>query len=914
MNMKFKAVHEYLWRAGIVGVTVAAASIALPVFAQQPSPSAPQSVEKIEVTGSSIKRIEGESALPVTVITKADIDKSGATTAIELLQLVSANTSAGNVSFANVIGSATFSSQTASLRGLGGGRTLVLINGKRASGFAGEVNGVQGVNLAVVPFSAIDRVEVLKDGASAIYGSDAIGGVINFILRQDYRGGDLDVYYGVPTRGAGGKQQTVSGSIGSGNLATDKFNVLFSVSYNDQKHLDQRDRNFSNTSVRDDIGLDSSSSHTFPGRITTAGIGSITATQAGVFALAAPNNCAPSSLIHGRCRFDPSSYPGVNMIPDDKQLNLFGSARFQLDGGWQAYATSVYSRDETRYTIQPAPFSNQFPYGSKGEFSGAITLLPSSRFYPTAIAAANGVGGQPLDIRYRSVETGLRDTTDTNEGAQIVAGLKGAWLNWDWDGSYSYGEGKLTSHDNGGKPNVPKFQAIVNSGVVNFFGPNTPDIVAALRATNYIGDALKAKAKTSGFQGKTAGEIISLPAGPLAMAVGGEFRKETLAQSYAPELTAGVVAGYGGSFPSVNATRDIRAVFAEFNVPILKSLEGNVSFRNDHYSDFGSTTNPKVSLRWEPIKSLLIRGSYGKGFLAPSLYQLFTPPATTVTTNGVSDPIRCPVTHSDLDCVTQFGVTVGGNPKLRPEKSEQATAGIVFEPIRGLSFVADYFKVRLNNIITTGIPYTTILGDLATYGNLVTRAAKDSAFPNLPGHILFIDGKNINVGAQHIEGLDLEMHAKLPAQSWGVLRFDIAGTYFLRNDSQNSDGTYSGFIANQFGASTPGVVARWKHYASLTLDSGPWSGTLGNTFQTGYVDVNPDIDGNPRRVSAMSLWDIQGSYKGIKNLTLTLGVKNLLDTNPPATNQATTFQVGFDQSYYDPRARFVYSSVRYAFK
>jgi len=274
-------------------------------------------VEKIEVTGSSIKRIEGEGALPVTVITKAEIEKSGATTAIELLQLVSSNNSAGNVTFANVIGSTTFSAQTASLRGLGGGRTLVLINGKRASGFAGEVNGVQGVNLAVIPFSAIDRVEILKDGASAVYGSDAIGGVINFILQQEHRGGELNVYYGSPTREGGGAQETLSGSFGFGALATDKFNALLSVSYNDQKHLDQRDRDFSKTAYRPEIGLDSTSSNIFPGLITTGGIGAVTATQSGVFALAAPSNCAPSSLIRSGCRFDPSGYPGVNMIPDD---------------------------------------------------------------------------------------------------------------------------------------------------------------------------------------------------------------------------------------------------------------------------------------------------------------------------------------------------------------------------------------------------------------------------------------------------------------------------------------------------------------------------------------------------------------------------------------------------------------------
>jgi iron complex outermembrane receptor protein len=170
------------------------------------------------------------------------------------------------------------------------------------------------------------------------------------------------------------------------------------------------------------------------------------------------------------------------------------------------------------------------------------------------------------------------------------------------------------------------------------------------------------------------------------------------------------------------------------------------------------------------------------------------------------------------------------------------------------------------------------------------------------------------LGAVHIEGLDVEVHYKTALQGVGQIRFDIAGTYFKRNDSQNPDGTYSGFVSNQFNALSSGVTPRWKHYASATLDSGPWSSTLGSTFQSGYVDVNVDNDGNNRRVSSMTLWDLQGSYKGFKDITMTFGVKNLFDTNPPLTNQATTFQVGFDQSYYDPRARFVYGNLRYQFK
>ncbi len=878
-------------------------------FAQQAAAQdAPaQKVEKIEVTGSSIKRIEGEGSLPVTVFTKADIERSGATTPMELLQLVSSNNSSGMTSLGSVIGAATFSAQTASLRGLGGGRTLILVNGKRIDSFANEVQGVQGVNLSVIPFSAVERVEVLKDGASAVYGSDAIGGVINFILRQDYQGAEISTYYGAPTRKGGGAQDKASGSAGFGDLAKDKYNVLMSLSYSNQKNLEQRDRTFSNTSYRPDIGLVAISSNSFPARITTGGIG----------VPGTPNNCAPSTFLadRGGCFFDPSGFKGVEMIPDDKLWNFFGSARFQITPEWQGYVTAIAARDTTRYRIQPVPLSNLFTYGPNGDIPSTVTLPASSPFYPHALAAAAGVDGRPLNIRYRAVENGLRDTTDINENNQITAGVKGALAGWDLDGTYTYSEGNTREKLNGGFPRDSLVLPLLSSGTVNLFGPNTAQITAQIQATNFIGEVVHSKSKNYGFQGKGSRDIWNLPAGAVAVALGGEVRKETLAQNYSPALATGDISGYGGNFPSISGSRDIRALFSEVNVPILKGLEANVAVRYDHYNDFGTTTNPKVSLRWEPSKIFLIRGSYGKGFLAPSLYQLFIPQAFGVTAAGTTDPVRCPVTHdTGFDCATQFQVKNGGNPNLKPEKSEQATAGFVFEPVAGFSVGVDYFKIRLNNAIINGIPYPTILGDLAQYGGLVTRGPVDPAFPSLPGRIASILQTYINLGAQHLEGYDLDVHWKGAAHRWGRLRVDVAGTYFQRADGQNADGTYTGFISNQNGATTSGVTPRWKHYASLTWDSGPWSATLANLFQSAYTDVNTDGNGDLRRVSSMTLWDLQGSYKGFKNLVVTLGVKNLLDTNPPLTNQATTFQVGFDPSYYDARSRFVYGTATYTFK
>ena len=436
-----------------------------------------------------------------------------------------------------------------------------------------------------------------------------------------------------------------------------------------------------------------------------------------------------------------------------------------------------------------------------------------------------------------------------------------------------------------------------------------------LQATNFVGEVFSGKSSNQGVQGKISGEIYTLPAGPLALAVGAEARKEKLDETPAPVLSTGDLSGFGGNIRAVSGNRDVKAAYAELNVPVIRRVELNLAVRTDDYSDFGRTTNPKFALRFQPTSQVLLRSSYGKGFLAPSLFQLFSPRIGAVSPSGVSDPIRCPVTHDNgIDCITQFPITFGGNPNLQPETSEQFTFGIVIEPVPAFSIAADYFKIRLNQTVTNGVPIATILGDLATYGNLVTRGAPTPGFPNLPGPITNINQQFVNLGAVHIEGIDVEANYRWPRQSWGRVRASISGTYYIRNDAQNLDGTYTGFVANQFGSPVTGVLPRWKHYATLTLDTGPWSFTVANTYQSSYVDVNTDLDGNERRVSSMSLFDVQGQYMGFRNLTLTLGVKNVLDTNPPATNQRISFQAGYDPQYYDARARFVYGQVRYAFK
>jgi iron complex outermembrane receptor protein len=896
-----KALSAALVQALSAGAVV---SVAATVANAQTAPAAPQKIEKIEVTGSNIKRVDTEGSSPVTIISREAIERSGATNAMEILSLVSSNQSAGNVSLANTIGATTLSANTASLRGLGGGRTLVLLNGKRLNTFSGEVQGVQGVNLTTIPFNAIERVEVLLDGASAIYGSDAIAGVINFILRKDYQGAEVTAYYGAPTRSGGGEQATFKGTAGIGDLAKDKYNAFIAVMYDEQKPLDQKDRNFSNTSVRPDLGLIGFSGSPFPGFVSTSGPGGR------IGSVGFPNCPAPYAgffpdVDPSRCYFDPSGTPGVNMIPSVKTLNVFGQGTFVINADWQAYVTANYSKQENNFVIQPVPIADVFGV--------PITLQPTSPFYPTAQAAAHGVTG-PINVRWRAVENGLRDTTDTNEQWQFIAGIKGSKWNWDWDAWFNFNQGKTNETLNGGFPLNSRIQALLNSGRVNMFGPNTPAISQEVLATNYNGTTFDGKAEAYAFEVKGSSEIYQLPAGPLGLALGLQAGKESLSQTPSVALQTGDISGYGGNFLPIDKDRKAWAMYGELNIPIIKNLELSAAVRYDDYSDFGNTTNPKVGIRWVPTKEILVRASWGTGFLAPSLYQLWNPNVSGVSAPGLSDPLRCPTTNDTIDCFTQFGVTFGGNPNLKAERSEQTTVGFVFEPTRGLSFSADWFQLTLKDTVSNGPGAATILGSLDQFGNLVTRGPVQPQFPTLPGPITTIDQRYINLGETQIEGVDVSMQYAFPETKAGRFRFSLAGTYLTKYDSQQIDGSFAGFVSNAFGAVATGISPRWKSYIALSWDNGPWSATLGNTYQSSYVDYQTDGNGDLRTVSSMSLWDLYGSYKGIKNLTLSLGVKNLMDTNPPQSNQQNSFQVGFDPSYYDARARFVYGSVTYAFK
>ena len=258
--------------------------------------------------------------------------------------------------------------------------------------------------------------------------------------------------------------------------------------------------------------------------------------------------------------------------------------------------------------------------------------------------------------------------------------------------------------EEGGKPDLTLVLPILNSGRVNLFGPNSPEVVRELQATNFLGESFEGTSTGWVIEGKSSdADLYKLPAGPLGSAFGFQVGKQTLEQNPAPALASGNISGFGGNQLPIDASRDFWSVFAEFNIPIVKTLELNAAVRYDDYSDFGSTTNPKFSLRWQPTRQLLVRGSWGTSFIAPSLTQAYGGNTSGVTAPGQSDPERCPTTGDSNDCDTQFPVTFGGNPDLEPQTATQWQVGFIWEPITQLSFGVDYFNIDTENLFANGL-------------------------------------------------------------------------------------------------------------------------------------------------------------------------------------------------------------------
>ena len=933
--------------ARAVGQILAASAVMAGASVSSHAQDQTDEISTVVVTGSHIANQE-QGALPVQVITQAQIEQTGATSAEQFLKTVSVAVQGNsNVVAASTAGANVGGVSGVSLRGLGSQRTLVLVNGRRLSG-GGTITDSTSVDVNSIPLAAIDHVEVYKNGGSAVYGSDAIAGVINFVIKDSFQGATATLFGGGTEDGGGGIKRA-NGAIGIGDLNADRYNVMLTASYQKENPLFGRDRSFSRSGINAGALNDTSSGNAFPANVFVPDPGEPALPGASGTSInpLAPNNCAPSVVSplgsDTVCRYDPSPY--VSLLPDAERMSAFGAAHVYITDNAQLYAEVSYSRNQQEFVIQPAPISDQFnlpnghplfnqaPYNRDAGLGlppapfafTTVVMKSSSPYYPTATVQSVTGGATPdILIRYRADDSGNRDFVDTAEQPRGVLGIKGVAAGWDYDAAFMYGETKLTERYKDGAPLYSKLLPLLNSGQVNFFGPNTPDIEAQIRAANFVGDAYSTKTSIESFSTSASRELAKLPAGSLALAVGAEWRKEKFSTDPSAAMQIGDIATYGGDQQPMSRSRNAKALLAEIDVPIIDKMDGNVAVRWDDYDTVGSKTTPEIRWRWRPVEPLMLRASFGKGFRAPSLTELYQPTTTGVSTPGLNDPARCDTTQSSNDCATQFNIKIGGTPTLKPETSTNYTLGVVYEPITDASIGFDAFKVKLKNPIIFGIDPSALLAGEARFPGFITRGTPTADCPGCPGPIQQIDQQNLNLGATNLDGVDADMRYRVNTGRTGTLTFSLVGTYFTTYEIQQPDGSFLSIVGkvSPIVNGAGGVVPRWHHYLSVGWNIGSWEAVVSQNFQTSYDDIPGTFEDasdptyKARKVASYQTFDLQGSYSGIDHMKIAVGLKNAFDKDPPYTNAGgqNYFQAGYDPGYADPRGRFYYGTVSYSFK
>jgi iron complex outermembrane receptor protein len=852
-------------------------------------------MQRVEVTGSSIKRLVSETANPLTVFKSDDFVKQGLTTAQEVLDRIPSNSSSfssGNVVGGNSSGLPTGGQASADLRGLGGDKTLVLLNGRR---LANHPYDGASVDLNMIPVSALERVEVLRDGASAIYGTDAIGGVINFITKRSVQKTTITAEAVLP-RADGADEKRVNLSTGFGNLDEDGYNVFGVFDYHKLDILTSQQREFSKTGVIPSRGLNLTSGTTFPGNYFDPTSG---ATGNPGFATGCDNPNSVPRASNGTCRQDYTRQ--IDDLPAQKQTAFFGKATFKINNDHQASIEYLHSENDVVSHTAPPPQTG-------------LILPNTSKYYPGnagGVPAMPGLSGDPLNVSWRPTEAGMREINSKGAADRLSIAAEGLFKSWDYKAGFTLSESRSAEYFTGGYVNDAAFAAGVTNGILNPFGLQDAAGKTYLASTALRGQVQKGKTRNTGIDAKASRELMDLGGGKLAVAIGGELRREE-ADFYVNRDIAGQAAssGLSGS-QSTDGARTIKAVFGELNMPLIKDLEVQLAVRYDDYSDVGNTTNPKLGVRWQPAKEVLLRGSASTGFRAPTLFEKNAPRSKNDTNNSYNDPILCPggvlssnpIANPLRDCDLQQFKLQGGNADLSPEKSKTFSVGIVLEPIPQATLALDYWNIKLKDKINA-LPEEAIYGDYAKYQARFLRNPDGSPYA-------ILDLKE-NLGKVNTDGVDLSLTLRSGTTNVGSFTLTLDGTYVHKYEYQDErDGPYTQNVG-RYAANNP--VFRWKHNLALNWRQGDWAATLAQSFKSGYTDQNLDIaDQYLNKVPSYALWNMSGSYTGIKGVTLTAGVKNLLDKEPPFSNQGTLFQKGYDPRYTDPVGRALYLRGSYSF-
>jgi len=828
--------------------------------------SAQSEGQRVEITGSAIKRVNAETPAPLEIVTREQIARTGATTINELIKSIAVVDifDQGELASNSPGGSGTASVR---LRGLGVTQTLTLINGRRVPTIPlQDATGAGAAfNINQIPVSAIERVEILKDGGSAIYGADAVAGVVNFILRKDYQGGALGLTYGITSRDDGEEKQA-NLVFGFGDLASQRFNVMGALDVFKRDPIYRKDRDISRSSdfrrfgpVAGFANLDGRSGFAPEGNILNAN-GGFTGTTV--------RPCAPENFSNNACRYDFNASLLTAYNGADRVSGLLG-ASWQPSDAMTVTLRAIGSQSEDQFVAHPVPDA---------------FVLPDGRSY-------NG----------RFMQGGPRITDRKDDFLHLEAGFEGTFGSFDVKAGLSRGKAETSNADRNYFDRA-RYNLATRGDAANGIPPsidptvttNSEAIIESLR----VYPVRRGESLLDFADAQLSGDLFRLPGGTARFAVGVNAWKEEITDRPDPLQIAGSVVG-SIQQSAVAADRDAYAVFTELQLPITKALEAQLAVRYDHY-DTATRTSPKLGLKWQPAAGVALRGSYSSSFKMPTLKQLYANAGQGAIT---LDELQCTLIGLPAGCagLPAFRLT-GSNPNLKPETGKTYNLGFIAES-GPLSVSVDWWRVEKDDNITTPTLEDAIRQGSFYFDTSVSRWIINQQLQNF--------AESVNAG------VDVDGQLKLRGTPLGNLTVRAAVAYTITARTKQTPSAPWDEFAGIYGQAAP--TPRWRTTFAVTSEFGPFAVQGLVRGWSGFYDSGlpgRSLPQGVRKVPSYDEFDLTGSWSGIKGLKLSAAVKNVFDRQPPfvaanGTNNNFT-QQGFAE-LYTSRGRFYQLSAEYAF-
>lgn len=902
------------------GAAVGIGMLAQPAMAQQADTSTAAPVQRVEITGSSIRRVDAETPSPVQVISADDMKKSGYTSVTEVLQNITAN---GQGTLSQGFSQAFASGASGiALRGLTTAATLVLIDGHRMAPYPlSDDNQRSFVDVSNIPFDAVERIEVLKDGASAIYGSDAMAGVVNIILKRNFTGTTINAEGGTTTEG-GGTTTHFSVTSGIGDLETDGYNAYGSVEYRHQDKILFTQRLGDGDWTRTDWlpyggrNLTPGNNSRNPTPTTYGSVYLLDSTASGAPTSANTyfypgSTCNVTTLNASQCQWHS---PVAEVSPKTSNLNILGSFTKRLSDGWKLdLKASMFDSKAEQY-----PAGGLQSYGGGNPFGGIVAVSAGVAPYVAtqaqdAITVPVGYPGNPFanPAYIYGVIPGAPtpNTQIDSKSYRLVADLTGTIGEWDVDASVGWTRIN-TVQNQYGFFNSSALQAAINRPTNPFLvnGGNTAADLAAI----FPSDSATDVSKLSFAELHLSRSLAQLPGGDLSIGTGGSFIYRDM-ESPAPGIVAdGIV---NGNNAYVSGTQKNASVYAEIVAPVLKTLEIDGAARLDHFDGgVGNATTPKIGFKWTPSNMFGLRGTYATGFRAPNAAESGRS-GNAYLADTINDPILCPdgsvTTAGNVisACTTQAVHLNSASTTLQPEKSRSATLGVILEPIKGWSSTLDVYQIQIKNQIITGpdgdyvrnAPQTQICSDGTPTGQVTCPVGTGQ---NTAGTILYIPNNYINANSVKTSGLELESHYKFKMADYGSLmaKFDwshmmsyiltqpgapdyqLAGThgpFIIGGDTGNPKDRIQTSFTWEKNALSLTSTFNWISDFSLTDPSYGLNTCNDGAHAVGWWARTATIPANYCHVASFLDTDLTARYAVSKQLSVHAGIMNLFNRQAP---------------------------------